>query len=107
MVTIIGRPPPLLPTLTIPPPLSAWGAPEDSELKITSDTISASMIGVEVVLLSRESEQLKTLQRRLPLTMRLPKLKVLVNKLFRGNIKELQLSYRSPQVRSTGLFTLS
>ncbi|KAF0296185.1 Tubulin-specific chaperone E [Amphibalanus amphitrite] len=74
----------------------AWGAPEDSELKITSDTISANMVSVRLVLLTREGEQLRDLERRLPLTMRLSKLKVLVNKLFRGNIKQLELSYRSP-----------
>ncbi|XP_037071964.1 tubulin-specific chaperone E-like [Pollicipes pollicipes] len=73
-----------------------WGAPEDSELKVTADTISANMVSVEIRRADSDAEE-DVFQRRLPLAMRLSKLKVLVNKLLRGNIKRLDLSYRSVQ----------
>lgn len=65
---------------------------------MTADTISAHMVSLEI---RRASDQASpddaVFQRKLPLTMRTSKLKVLVNRLYRGNIKKLILSYVSPE----------
>ncbi|XP_052768740.1 tubulin-specific chaperone E-like isoform X1 [Mya arenaria] len=72
--------------------VSIWGAPEDSEMKQQSETLKSSLIGVKIIC--PDLADSKVLEKKLPLTMTVGKLKALIFRVFKID-SDIKLFYKS------------
>ncbi|KAL8623864.1 hypothetical protein ACOMHN_002192 [Nucella lapillus] len=73
-----------------------WGAPEDSEMKEQSKSLKDTLITLKIF--SPKNPEKGTLERKLPATMSVQKLKTLIQRLYRLD-KEFTLSYTSQKMQ--------
>lgn len=75
--------------------IQIWGAPEDSEMQQQSLSLKSSLISIKIACPSMPDK--KVLEKKLPGTMTVQKLKALIHRLYKID-SEIQLSYLSQKM---------